>query len=214
MESISPGGRPAGNPAGKQRDNPATRQAAEAAAGGLEHVPPGTPGTHGRPVAAELRIFTWKVLIAAGIFGLLFLVWQVADALLLVFAGVLFAILMQRAADGLKRFTPLSQGWSLAVVLFVLAAALLGGGFLMGHSVASQFDQLTTQINRGIDQLPAPVRDQLAQQGRRASCSSWGTWWWWSSLRSISPPRRRSTGAASSCWCRRAATTGPTRFWT
>ena len=156
---------------------PGTRQAAEVVAG-AEHAPPGTPGTHGRPVAAELRIFTWKVLIAAGIFGLLFLVWQVADALLLVFAGVLFAILMQRVAEVLKRFTPLSQGWSLAVVLFVLAAALIGGGFLMGHSVASQINQLTEQINRAIDQLPAPIRDQLAEQGRDASS-------WLSRLRSV-----------------------------
>lgn len=151
-----------------------TRQAAEAAAR-VERAP---AGTGGRSVPTELKVFTWKVLIAAGIFGVLFLAWKVADALLLIFAGVLFAILLQRMADGVQKFTPISQGWALGIVLAVLAAFVIGGGFLLGQSMVSQFDQLTEQINRAVDQLPGGLRDQIAEQGRDASS-------WMSRLRSV-----------------------------
>ncbi|MBP2292002.1 AI-2E family transporter [Azospirillum rugosum] len=153
----------------------ATRQAAEAATRAERE--PAEPGGQaggqggGRALATELKVYTWKVLIAVGVFGLVFLVWRVADALLLVFAGVLFAILLQRVAGLVRHYTGLSQGWSLAVVLLLLTALVVGGGFLLGQSVVSQFDQLTQQISRGVDQLPPAIRDQIAEQGRDAT--SW-----------------------------------------
>ncbi len=134
--------------------------------------------TAGRSSATELKLFTWKVLIAAGVLGTLFLAWQVADALLLVFAGVLLAILFQRMAGLVRRFTGLPQGWALGVVLLLLAALLVGGGFLMGQSVVSQFDQLSQQVSGAVQQLPASLRDQIMEQGRDASS-------WMSRLRSV-----------------------------
>ena len=65
----------------------------------------GEPATAGRNTATELKLFTWKMLIAAGVVGTLFLAWQVADALLLVFAGVLLAILFQRIAGLVREFS-------------------------------------------------------------------------------------------------------------
>lgn len=131
----------------------------------------GEPATAGRNTATELKLFTWKMLIAAGVVGTLFLAWQVADALLLVFAGVLLAILFQRIAGLVRRFTGLPQGWSLGVVLLLLAALLIGGGVLMGQSVVSQFDQLSQQISGAVQQLPGSLRDQIMKQGQDAS--SW-----------------------------------------
>lgn len=144
----------------------ATRQAADAA--GIEQ---GQAAPGGRSIPTELKVFTWKVLIAAGIFALMFVAWKVADALLLVFAGVLFAILLQRAADGVRKISRLSQGWALGIVLAVLAVALVGGVFLLGHSVAGQFGQLNEQIGRAVEQLPDTIRNEIAEQGRDAA--SW-----------------------------------------
>ena len=124
-----------------------------------------------RTLSAELRVYTWKVLIAVGVFGLAFLVWRVADALMLVFAGVLFAILLQRVANLVERYARLSQGWALALVLLLVTGMLLGGGYLLGQSVVSQFDQLSQRISGAIDQLPPTIRDHIAEQGRDAS--SW-----------------------------------------
>ncbi|MCW2236442.1 AI-2E family transporter [Azospirillum canadense] len=147
-----------------------TRQAAEAATRVETARAPAASGGE-RALSMELKVYTWKVLIAVGVFGLVFLVWRVADALLLVFAGVLFAILLQRVADLVRHYTHLSQGWALAAVLLLLTAMLVGGGYLLGHSVVSQFDQLRQQINGAVDQLPPPIRDQIAEQGRDAT--SW-----------------------------------------
>lgn len=151
----------------------ATRQAADAA--GIEQ---GQAAPGGRSIPTELKVFTWKVLIAAGIFALMFAAWKVADALLLVFAGVLFAILLQRMAHGVRKVSGLSHGWALGIVLVVLTAALIGGVFLMGHSVAGQFGQLSEHINRAVEQLPGTIREEIAQQGQDASS-------WMSRLRTV-----------------------------
>ncbi len=156
-----------------------TRQGADAtAAVNRGAVNPDAPGSTGRSASFELKLFTWKVLIAAGVLGTLFLSWQVADALLLVFAGVLLAILFQRVAGLVRRFTGLPQGWALAVVLVLLAALLVGGAFLMGQSVVGEFDQLSQRISAAVQQLPGTLRDQIMRQGQDASS-------WMSRLRTV-----------------------------
>lgn len=153
-------------------DTPTRTTRQEAAGVERERAPAGPGSWRGeRALSVELKVYTWKVLIAVGVFGLVFLVWRVADALLLVFAGVLFAILLQRVASLLSRHTPLSQGWALAVVLLLLTAMLVGGGYLLGQSVLSQFDQLRQQISGAVTQLPPTIRDQISEQG--ADASSW-----------------------------------------
>ena len=144
-----------------------TRQAADVA------VPAGraAAGTGGRPVQAELTIFTWKLLITAVIFGLLFLAWRVADALLLIFTGVLLAILLQRIAGWVHRVTRLPHGWALSLVIVVLAVAVLGIGYTLGQSMAAQFHQFADRISGAVERLPGPLREQIADQGRDAS--SW-----------------------------------------
>ena len=137
--------------------------------------------TAGRPpdrsIATELKVFTWKVLIAAGIGAVLVLAWKVADALLLIFTGVLFAILLQRMAGWVQRWTGLAHGWALSLVLLVLTGALVVGGVLMGQSLLGQFDQLRDQVGSAISQLPQEVRNQIDQQGSPES--------WMTRLRSI-----------------------------
>lgn len=125
----------------------------------------------------ELAVFTWKVLIVAGVAALALFVWRIADALLLIFTGVLFAILLQRLAGLVHRFTGLPQGWALAVVLLSLTALAVGGGFLLGQSVAAQLDQLREQIGNAVNQLPGPVHDQLTEQGKQ--------WPWMTRLQSV-----------------------------
>ncbi|MCG5242570.1 AI-2E family transporter [Azospirillum doebereinerae] len=147
-----------------------TRQAAEAAI----RIGGDPPARAGR---GELAVFTWKVLIVAGVAALALFAWRVADALLLIFTGVLFAILLQRLAGLVRRFTGLSQGWGLAVVLVALVALIGGGGFLLGQSVASQVDQLREQVTHAIGQLPAPIHDQLVEQGKQ--------WPWMTRLQSV-----------------------------
>ncbi|HYH23665.1 MAG TPA: AI-2E family transporter [Azospirillum sp.] len=127
----------------------------------------------------ELRVFTWKVLIVAGAAALAYLLVQISHAVLLAFAGVLFAILLRRIAGLLKRLTGLSEMWGLAAILLTLLAAVVGGGWLMGAWALAEVSALSEQIGRAIDELPKEVREQIAGEG--------GIGPWLGRLRQVAP---------------------------
>ena len=113
----------------------------------------------------DLRHFVWRVLIVIGALALTVLIWQAAKALLLVFAGVLFAILMLRLTGVLHARTGLPHRWSLGIVLMGLMALIAVGGWLLGSTVAAQFDEFSDQIGRAFDRLPQDVRDRILLSG-------------------------------------------------
>src|SRR4051794_27688721 len=53
---------------------------------------------------------------------LLIIAWFAYRLLLMIFAGVLFGVFLQGAAQLLERHTPLKGGWALAAVLLILCA--------------------------------------------------------------------------------------------
>lgn len=114
----------------------------------------------------ELAVFTWKVLIVAGVAALALFLWRISGTLLLIFTGILFAILLQRLAGYVGRATKLGHGWSLAVVLVVLVALVGGGGWLMGTSMAAQVDQLQQQVVKAMGMLPDTWRQRIMDQGK------------------------------------------------
>ena len=114
----------------------------------------------------ELAVFTWKVLIVAGVAALALFLWRISGTLLLIFTGILFAILLQRLAGYVGRATGLGHGWSLAIVLVVLAALVGGGGWLMGTSMAAQVDQLQQQVVKAVGMLPDTWRQRIMDQGK------------------------------------------------
>ena len=96
------------------------------------------------------RVATRWSLTAVGItvatVVLIILLWYIVDVLLLVFAAVLLALLFRAPADWLARHTPLSPGWSLAVALLALAVLVGLVGWLFGHVVAEQAEQLARRL--------------------------------------------------------------------
>ncbi|MGQ9372099.1 AI-2E family transporter [Azospirillum sp. ST 5-10] len=120
-----------------------------------------------------LRPFVWRVLIVVGVVALTFLAWRAADALLLVFAGVLLAILFLRLAGFVRCWTGLGHGWALGLVLTALAAAVIGGGWLLGSALAGQFGQLGSQIDSALQALPEDVRARITENAASASWSSY-----------------------------------------
>ena len=112
-------------------------------------TPPGPPEEKGLVHRALIVIS-----IAVAIVVLLVLLWYIADVLLLAFAGVLLAILLRTPADWLSGNTPLSPGWSLALVILVIMSLLGIGGWLFGRSAADQMTQLFSQaLPQSIDAL-------------------------------------------------------------
>lgn len=80
------------------------------------------------------RALVW-IGIALAVVVLLVLLWYGLDVALLAFLGVLLAILLRAPADWLTRKTGMRSGWSLALVCFILFAALSLGGFFFGREV-------------------------------------------------------------------------------
>ncbi len=108
------------------------------------------------PLGFARRALT-AVCIAAGVALVLLLLWYAVDVLLLVFAGVLLAIYLRGLADWVSARTHLSGGWSLVIVLLVLLALFVAGGWLLAPRVAEQVDQLVDHFPRSMQKLEEQV---------------------------------------------------------
>jgi len=90
--------------------------------------------------------FVRRVLIALGLGALAYLLYSITDVLLLVFAAVLFAVVLQSFAAFLSRRARVPERWSLmaAVILVVLIAG--GILFLFGAQMRGQIAQLSERL--------------------------------------------------------------------
>ncbi len=125
----------------------------------------------------EIRPFgilaTGLALLAVSV--CLFLVWQTASGLLLIFAGVLFAAFLDASARALVAFVPLARRWRLTLVLLMLAALVALGSVwgvgklpaqirLLLNVMDSQLDVLQQRLlSYGLDLLGPQATREFAQ---------------------------------------------------
>lgn len=105
------------------------------------------------PAAGGVRgdvAFLRRVLIVAAVLVLMLLLWQVREALLLTFAGVLVAVLLLAGAKPLEARLGLSRTLSLLAVGLAFAVLLGLAGVLVGSEVTNQVAQLWDQLPRAI----------------------------------------------------------------
>ncbi len=74
---------------------------------------------------------------------------------LAVFAGILLAIFLRGLADFVTTATRLRAGWSLALVVVVLLGLAALFGWLLVPQIAEQFQQLTDQLPKAIQDVQA-----------------------------------------------------------
>jgi predicted PurR-regulated permease PerM len=110
------------------------------------------------PVAERLARRT--VLVAAIALALVLaaiVAWAGATALLIIFAGIVLAVIFDTAASGLGRLFPLPRRVRLAIVVVALAAFLVGAIAVGGAAFARQLSQMVAvldeQIGNAIDML-------------------------------------------------------------
>lgn len=115
-----------------------------------------------RGLATRTAIVT---LVVAAIVGLLGLIVVAAEVWLLIFAGLLFAVLLSAAADAVSGWLRWSRGPSLALVTIALLLGTGAAGIALWPSVSEQIGQLARD-------LPAAVRDLRGWLADRA----WGEW--------------------------------------
>lgn len=98
-----------------------------------------------------------RVLITVGVVALfavlIFLIWAIADMLLLLFAGVLLGVVLRTLAKPLARRTPLGNKLSLFVVVLVLLIILVIGGWLFVPEIINQTEQLVDGVTAAVNRL-------------------------------------------------------------
>jgi predicted PurR-regulated permease PerM len=109
-------------------------------------APPADPPLHAP--RTELRDFVLRTAVVAAAAALLFLAWQGRQALLLVFAAVVVAVIFDAAALPFRRWAGLPRRWALVSAALALAAALGLTGWLVGARVSAQFGQLGQALTR------------------------------------------------------------------
>lgn len=94
--------------------------------------------------------FARKAVVAAGagalIVALLVLVFYVARPLMVIFAGVLLAVLLRALTDFVHRHTGIPSGIALWLVVLVLLASVVAFVWFLAFQAAEQFEQLGTGL--------------------------------------------------------------------
>ena len=94
----------------------------------------------------------------AGVTIILLLLWFASDIFLLVFGGVLLAVLFHSAADLVARLTNLTPGWALLIVLISLAVLVSLAFVFLGPTIGSQIDQLQSDVPAAWDHAQAELQ--------------------------------------------------------
>jgi predicted PurR-regulated permease PerM len=118
---------------------------------------------HTRRVVKTIAIVS--AFVVAGL-----LLYHAAEVFLLLFAGVLIAVLLRGLSDLLSGATGLPAGGSLAVVGVVLLALLGLGGWFLASEIAAQFDQLGQKLTQALHSLEK--RLQQYEWGRQLLAQS------------------------------------------
>ena len=104
----------------------------------------------------------------------LFLLWVASDAVLLIFAGILFAAFLDGLSRLLDKVLPFGHGVRLGIVCTLLGALILAGAIWGSMAIAAQADTFITTIRQQFDAIlewlqargvPAPDEPLQAAQG-------------------------------------------------
>lgn len=117
----------------------------------------------------QLSSYTRRVLIAAGAVvgtvAAVYFVWQLARVFMLIFAGVLLAVILSGLTNFLVRYGALPRGVAVAGVVAVLIGFFVGLGFVAGPRLANQANELTQRLPEAVDQIQQQIASQeWAQQ--------------------------------------------------
>jgi predicted PurR-regulated permease PerM len=125
----------------------------------MDRATPPTTASSGTESVEErgLGEFTRRTLIVVGLVALAALLWQVVHVLLLAFGGIVLAVVFRAFAGPLARWTGLPKSRATLIVVLLLTAASIGGGWAFGQQVTGQFSELWQNLLQAFDQARRTV---------------------------------------------------------
>lgn len=124
--------------------------------------PMGDEGNDKKPGVLDQGEFARRagmvVGMAAGTVLLLGLLVLALDIVLVIFAGVLLAVLLRAVSDRLAAKTPLGQGWALVIVVLAMSSLLVLLVLLLGPGAAIQMESLAERFPDSVEQLADYLR--------------------------------------------------------
>ncbi len=128
----------------------------------MTHDPPG-----GLTRSAPRDRFITRVAIVAAAAGLLFLAWEIRHALILVFAGIVAAVIFSAIADPLRRWTGMSRTLAVLGSGAIIAAVLGVFGWIAMPAVQSQGQELIAQMPGSLEELDRMMGSWLPEEAMR-----------------------------------------------
>jgi predicted PurR-regulated permease PerM len=107
-----------------------------------------------------LRRMFLTVATVTAVLALLIFLWYAVEVMLIIFAGILLAVVLRSLADLLAEYTGISRGWSLAIVVIGLLALLGLGGRYLAPQIVEQGAQLAVAIPEAFDQVETWIEGQ------------------------------------------------------
>ena len=101
-----------------------------------------------------------KAAIWIGLAVALAIAWLVAQPLLLIFAAIVFAAMLDGGTRLLGRVLPIGRGWRLAIVLIAAVGFLAWTVMFAGSQLAAQASQLQQVVVTQVNSLIALAREQ------------------------------------------------------
>ncbi|WP_374471635.1 AI-2E family transporter [Phenylobacterium sp.] len=112
--------------------------------------------TH-NPGPAVDAAFARRTFFVFAVAAMLFLVWQVADVLLLAFGAVIIAVLIRSLADPIREHTPMNDSLALLAAGLLILAILGGAGWVFGSMLSSQLTALAGVLPHSMAELREQV---------------------------------------------------------
>ncbi|HEY6814385.1 MAG TPA: AI-2E family transporter [Croceibacterium sp.] len=123
-------------------------------------------------IAPATGTFAGRVLTAIAVLAVVVLVWQLRGVVLLVFAGILFAIVFDSGARLIERWLPIRHMFSLALATVAIIGLAALAVAIFGREVVRQITDLVARLpgawasletRVGSRDLAATVREHLGQ---------------------------------------------------
>ena len=116
-------------------------------------------------MSAEMARFVRRAVAAVVIVGLAIILAYSFELILYIFAGTLLALMLRTAGTWLTKYTGLSTGWAMTIVLAAFLLVLFGTIWMFGLQIARQADELFAAISQAYSHFQQKLQQyRIARQ--------------------------------------------------